>query len=229
MTYDAHRPSGQGYPWPAPAPRAGGGGLAAIGVVALLLLLAELGILAYDIGQQGVEYLPVALGFSYDHTVLGAPVGFFGYDTALSVALVVLAIGAFGRRSWVRPAAVVLLAVNGYSAATMTINQLGTSYGREAFTQSLAFLLLDVAHLFSVAAAVIVAIVVAATRTTGPTGVPGGQGFQGFQGAAPAPNPYASPGPYAPPASPPLPSQPSWPAQPPGPLPTAPPGDRPSF
>ncbi|MFC8449678.1 hypothetical protein [Kitasatospora sp. NPDC057223] len=208
MTYDPYRPPGQGYPWQPPAPRTSGGGLVAIGVVALLLLLAELGILGYDISQQGVEYLPVALGFTYDHAAFRAPVGFFGYDAALSVALLALVIGAFSRRSWVRPGAVVLLAVNGYAAAAMTINQLGTSYGRDAFARSPAFLLLNVAHLLSVAAAVIVAVVVAATRPTGPSGAPA---------AAAAPNPYApypAYGAYDRPASPPLPAQASQPSQP---------------
>ena len=210
MSYDAYRQPVGAYPWPAPAPgpapRSSGGGLAAIGVVTVLLLLTELGILAYDISQQGVDYLPVALGFTYSHADLDAPIGFFGYDAALSAALLTIIIGAFSGRTWVRPAAVVLLSVNGYAAAAMTINQLGTSYGREAFAHNLTNLLLNLTHLFSVAAAVIVAVIVAATRATAPrTGAPTGA-------------PYAAYTPYGPPA--PLPTQPASPPPSAPPLPT---------
>ncbi|WP_371482213.1 hypothetical protein [Kitasatospora sp. NBC_00315] len=197
MTYDPYRPAVGGYPPVAPVNRGpGGGGLVGIGILALLLLFGELGTLAYDISQEGLGYVPVALGFSYAHVIPG-PSGFFGYDTALSLALLAIAVGAFSGGRWVRPAAVVLLAVDAYSTAASLINQLSGSDAGGGFAYNGTYLTFNLLHVFAVLAAVLVAVIVAATRTTTPP--------------APVFNPYTSYGPVptgVPPQSGPTPFQP---------------------
>ncbi|MFC9326926.1 hypothetical protein [Kitasatospora sp. NPDC057015] len=215
MTFDPYRPVPTGgYPGAAPVRRSTGGGLVAIGILSTLLLLSELGVLAYDISREGVSYLPVALGFSYEHAVFDVPVGFYGYDTGLSVALLALAIGAFSGGRWVRSAAVVLFAVDAYTSGVFLISQLTDGSGRGHFAEPLTNLLLNLTRVLILVVAVVVAIVVAATRSTIPSGARSG-GPVLFDAPAPPPaNPYLSYQPQAPQQAAPQQAQPGAPVQP---------------
>lgn len=145
----------------------GGGGLIAIAVLLLVEVLIELATLGYDLSQAGAGYLLDALGFSYSHFV-DAPVGFFGYDTALTVALLALVVGAFNRGRWVRPAAVVLLATNAYGSAAQLINQLTGAHSRDTFAEPFGHLLLNLGLIAGIVIAIAVAAIVGATRTPRP-------------------------------------------------------------
>lgn len=169
-----------------------------IGVLLLVLLVAELCVLGYDLAEAGAGYLSVTVGYSYAEYV-GAPVGFFPYDTALCAALVVLAVAAFTRRSWVRPAATALLAVNAFSAASGLFNQLVHGSSRAHFADPTSNLWLNLTAVLAVVIGIAVGVVVAATRTAGTA--PGGPGLPAA--AFPqAPTPYApapqAQAPYAP-------------------------------
>ncbi|MCX5213477.1 hypothetical protein OG689_30135 [Kitasatospora sp. NBC_00240] len=247
MTFDPYRtPPADGRPV-APVRRGPDGALITIGLLSVVMLLSELGILAYDISQQGPGYLPTALGLSFDHYVQEAPVGFFGYDSALTVALVVLAVAAFTGRRWVRPAAVALFAVDGYSAGAFLIYELTNEFTAGRFAEPFSSLMLNLTRVLAVVLALVVAVVVLATRPRGP--VPGAAGPQqnpylGYPQPAPFPaqpggpgQPFGSAPPYTPAPSfaappqytgaPPFPpAQPYTPA-PPGAPPATPPADRP--
>ncbi|WP_199881222.1 hypothetical protein [Streptomyces sp. CB03911] len=247
MTFDPYRtPPADGRPGVPPVRRGPDGSLITIGLLSVLALLSELGILAYDISQQGPGYLPTALGLSFDHYVQEAPVGFFGYDSALSVALIVLAVAAFIGRRWVRPAAVVLFAVDGYSAGAFLIYELTNEFTAERFAQPTSSLLLNLTRVLTVVLALAVAVVVLATRSRGsaagaagprqnpypgypqPAPFPAQPGGPGQQfGSAPAyapPQSFTAPPPYTP-APPFPPAQPYTPAPPAAP-PAGPPEDR---
>ncbi|WP_030262701.1 hypothetical protein [Streptomyces sp. NRRL B-24484] len=182
--------------------RARGGGLTAIGVLMLVQLASELGVLAYDVTQKGPGYLLTALGVSYADYV-DAPVGFFGYDTGLCVALAVLAVGAFTGGRWVRPAAVALTSVTAFASLGQVLNQVVHSASRRTFAEPVSHLWLNMTLLLTIGIAIAVAAIVGATRPTAP--------------AAPAPVAFH---PYVPAqrqAHPPIP-----PTTPPGPPPAPP-------
>ncbi|WP_371496465.1 hypothetical protein OG871_11210 [Kitasatospora sp. NBC_00374] len=173
-----------------PVPRGRDGGLIALGLLLLVQLAIELGVLGYDLSEAGVDYLSTALGFSYQHYV-PAPVGFFGNDTALSVALLVLAVGAFSGGRWVRPAAVAVLGVNAYAAGALLVNQLQEN--ADGFAEPVSHLVLNLTVVATLLIAVVVAAVVAAT-----------------QRREPAPSPSYPPL-YPPPMPPPAPPYPAGP------------------
>jgi len=195
-----------------PAPRTRtGGGLIAVGCLALLQLLIQLAILGFDLSEQGVDYLPTALGLSYTHFV-PAPVGFFGYDAALSVALLALAIGAFSGGRWVRPAAVALLATNAYSAAAVMLNQLFDSDLRRGFAEPFSHLLLNLTQVAAILIALAVTVVVAVTRKPSAPAAVFTPSFPPAPGrSANPPFPPAPAHPVAPPAYPSAPPGPSGP------------------
>ncbi|GAA4995750.1 hypothetical protein [Kitasatospora paranensis] len=183
-----------------------GGGLVAIGVLLLVQLVAELGVLGYDVAQKGPVYLLDALGLTYDHFV-DAPVGFFGWDAAFSVALLVLAVGAFTKGRWVRPAAVALLGVGAYQSAASLLNQLFSATSRQAFAQPIGHLWLNLTLVLSVALAIAVAVIVLATRAPAPAAAPAPPALpyppyvpQQRQGHPPIPP--TTPGPHTPPPPP---------------------------
>ncbi|MET9611281.1 hypothetical protein [Kitasatospora indigofera] len=246
MTFDPYRtPPADGRPGVPAVRRGPDGSLIAIGLLSVVLLLSELGVLAYDISQQGPGYLPTALGISFDHYVQEAPVGFFGYDSALTVALIVLAVAAFSGRRWVRPAAVVLFAVDGYSAGAFLVYELTNEFTAERFAQPTSSLILNLTRVLAVLLALVVAVVVLATRSRGsgadaagpqqnpylgyaPASFPAQPGGPGQPfGSAPAYAPAQSvtaPPPYA--AAPPFPPAQPYPPAPPAAPPSGPPEDR---
>ncbi|MFD9124582.1 hypothetical protein [Kitasatospora sp. NPDC059571] len=189
-----------------------GGGLVAIGVLLLVQLVSELCVLGYDVARKGPVYLLDALGLTYEDYV-DAPVGFFGYDTALCVALVALAIGAFSGGRWVRPAAVPLLGVGAFQAAAQLGNQLFTAEGRHGFAAPVGHLLLNLTLFLTVGIAIAVAAIVAATRPAAPAPAPAPPGLpyppyvpQQRQGHPPIPP--TTQGPHTPPNPPPTPPEP---------------------
>ncbi|MFE2917104.1 hypothetical protein ACFRKE_19040 [Kitasatospora indigofera] len=246
MTFDPYRtPPADGRPGVAPVRRGPDGALIAIGLLSVVALLSELGILAYDISQQGPGYLPTALGISFDHYVQEAPVGFFGYDSALTVALIVLAVAAFSGRRWVRPAAVVLFAVDGYAAGAFLVYELTNEFTAGRFAQPTSSLILNLTRVLAVVLALVVAVVVLATRSRGAGAGAAGPQQNPYLGYPPAPFPaqpggpgqpfgsapaYAQersvtpPPPYA--AAPPFPPAQPYPPAPPAAPPAGPPEDR---
>ncbi|WP_354639626.1 hypothetical protein [Kitasatospora camelliae] len=190
------------------APRPKDGSLIAVGFLGLLQLVIELAVLVYDFSQAGPEYVSTALGISYDHYVRG-PVGFFSNDTALVVALAVVAVGAFSGRRWARPTAVAVLGVNAFSSLMLLVNQLVSDEAREHVVDGLDSVLLNLTLVAAVLIALACGVVVAATGRPAAPAVPYAPPF----GAAPYGGPFAPPapaGPYAPPVPGPFPG----PAQP---------------
>ncbi|MEV4612862.1 hypothetical protein AB0K43_09690 [Kitasatospora sp. NPDC049258] len=187
-----------------PARQPADGGLIAVAVLLLAQLAIELGILGYDLSQAGAGYLTTALGFTFEHYV-AAPVGFFGQDAALCVALVVLVVGAFSGGRWARPAAVALLGVNAYGAGTVLVSQ-----GVDNLTSPVRNLVLNLTVVATILIAVVVAAVVAATRR------PAAPAPAQHQAAYQTLYPYAAPPAY--PSTPPpgYPSTPPAPSGPPG-------------
>ncbi|WP_033824717.1 hypothetical protein [Kitasatospora sp. MBT63] len=223
-------PAGPPYGAPRPQPPGGrDGSLIALALLLLVQLAIEVGVLVWDFGQAGPDYLGTALGFSFDAYVQ-APVGFFGYDTALCVALVVLAVGAFSGGRWTRPAAVSLLGVNAYAAGAQLINQ-----GGDGFAEPVSHLVLNLTVVASLLLALAVAVLVGVTQRRSPerpavqhAPYPGAQPYQVPQPYQhpQAPQPPQVPQGYLPyPGQPPVPADapPAAPAAPPAP-PTAPPG-----
>ncbi|MEV6207726.1 hypothetical protein [Kitasatospora sp. NPDC051914] len=183
--------------------RTRGGGLTAIGVLMIVQLASELGVLTYDIAQKGPGYLLTALGLSYADYV-DAPVGFFGYDTGYCVALVALAIGAFTGGRWVRPAAVVLTSVTGFAALTQVLNQVVFEASRRRFAEPIDHLWLNMTLLLSVGIAVAVAAIVGATRPAAPV-APAPVAFHPYVPAQRQAHPPIPPTPPGPPSAPPAP------------------------
>ncbi|GAA1242489.1 hypothetical protein GCM10009665_36590 [Kitasatospora nipponensis] len=209
MSYGA--PVG-GFPSPQPAPaRPRAAALPGLAVLLLLNLLIELSMLAFDLNREGADYLPTALGFTYDH-VVAAPVGFFSGSAATCGALLVLIIGAFSGGGWVRGGGTVLLLTNAYVSASVVIAQLsGDAESRHAFSSpATPNLWLNVGQLTEVLIAIVFALVVLSTRRPAGTGAPVGyappqgggylpqQGGYLPQGDYPPPNDYAAQGGYLP-------------------------------
>ncbi|RKE18627.1 hypothetical protein [Streptomyces sp. TLI_171] len=227
-------------PPPQNPPPKGARGLPGIGVLMLLQLLVQGSVLVYDLVQGGLDYLPDALGFSYDHLVPG-PVGFFGSDLAFLLATAVLMFGAFAGGGWVRAAAVVLGAVNAYGAVTQLVNLFtGPNLDHDFAYQPVGHLLLTSTLALTVLLFLITALVVAVTRGPSPAPaypaaarppfVPGQAApfpgpAQAAPWGAPAPGPGPAPAPWgapAPPSStppaPPAAPAPAPPAAPPAPV-----------
>ncbi|GAA4845026.1 hypothetical protein [Kitasatospora terrestris] len=201
---------------PPPGPRQPGkGGAVAVGVLLLAQLLLELVVLAYDVTQAGPAYLLDAAGFSYEHYVV-APTSFFGYDAALCVALVVLAVAAFRGSAWAKPAATVLLAVNAYASSTALISLL-TGGGTPAAAETPGQLALLAVPALTLLLAVAVGVVTGVTRAVGPAQP--GYFPPPYAGYAPYPQPAAFPHQHQQPQQHPLPPPPVLP-QPPSTPPT---------
>ncbi|MFJ4679380.1 hypothetical protein [Kitasatospora sp. NPDC088783] len=200
-------------PPPQVPPRPGGGGLPGIGVLMLLQVLVQSAVLGSCLVRGGLGYLPDALGLSYAHPVPG-PVGFAGADIASLLATAVLMCGAFAGGRWVRGAAVLLGAVNGYAALSQLVNLFGGDRpSREFAYRPVGNLLLTCTLVVTVLVAAATAVVVAATRAPAVPAAPpalfpppGPPGYRPPYGPGPVPAPV--PGPWgaaqpAPPAVPP--------------------------
>ncbi|MCC9308931.1 hypothetical protein LN042_17865 [Kitasatospora sp. RB6PN24] len=205
------QPGVQGYAPVAAPPRSGGAAaLPGLAVVLVLNLVLELALLIFDLNRKGAGYLETAIWNDYHHYVDGVPFGFFPGDTATVIALVVLIIGAFSGKGWVRPAGTVLLLINGYGSAIVVIDQLTSDEGRHAFGSPATNLWLNLDGIVQVLLALVFALVVMVTVSSGPRPAYG-PGYAPIP-AQPMPMPPAG-APGGAPGFPPPPAQP--PGQPP--------------
>ncbi|GAA2158556.1 hypothetical protein GCM10009760_61640 [Kitasatospora kazusensis] len=184
--------------FPAPPVRDRARALPGLAVLLIVGLVLELAVLGFDLDQQGPGYLLDALGLTYSHLNTDAPIGFVGGDTAVCVALIVMAVAAFAGRGWIRPAGTVLLLTGAYNSFSVLVPQLtGSAESRHGFAEPLNHLLLNLDEIAQIGLAVVFALVVVATvRRSGPPA-----GLPGTPPAAPpgyAPYPQQQPG-YAPP------------------------------
>ncbi|MDH6144640.1 hypothetical protein P3T35_006683 [Kitasatospora sp. GP30] len=203
-----------------------GGALPGLAVLMIAQLLLQLTLLIYWVSKAGASYLKYVFGFGDLAMRMGACGPFTTADTMQCVALIVMIIAAFTGRTWVRPAATVLLLISAYSTGTSLINVLSQDNGWQMLTTPTTpnlWLTLDL--IAQVVVCLILPIVVLATRNTG--------GPSGYQPLAAMPAPAPQPG-YAPPVPPQdarggAPGFPPPPAQPPmqPPMPPGQPGQPP--
>jgi hypothetical protein len=198
------QPGMPGFAPVAPPPRQQGtaAALPGLAVVMIVNVVLELALLGFDLSRKGVGYLETAIWDDSNHLV-SAPWGFFPNDTALVVGLVVLIIGAFNGKGWVRPAGTAMLLLNGYSTTVFLIEELSTSAGRHAFgSPAVPNLWLNLDVIAQILLALAFVLMVAVTVNSGPRPAFGA----GYAPLPPQPQPGGAPG-----FPPPVPNQPPQP------------------
>ncbi|TQF05814.1 hypothetical protein E6W39_30765 [Kitasatospora acidiphila] len=200
-----------------------GGALPGLAVLMIIQLVLQLAILIWVLNQVGAGYLKFAFGFGDQPRFMGCGV-FTQADTTQCAALIVMIIAAFMGRTWVRPAATVLLLINAYVLGSSLINELSSDHGGwSAMTGTTAGLWLTLDLIAQTVISVVVPIIVLATRNAG--------GPSSYQPLAAMPVPAPQPG-YAPPmppqdargGAPGFPPPPAQPPMQPGQPPMQPPG-----
>lgn len=164
-------PPAAGFPPPAsafPPPSAPVAGRAAalpgLGILLLLIVLLELGILGYDISQAGAGYIGRAIGVQTDFRYGEGFIAFTPQDFSFCVGLIVMAFAAFTGRAWPRAAGTTLLLVNGYFLLYLQYLQFSTAGGRAEFSASATNLMLNLDVIAQIVLSLVFAVVVAATR-----------------------------------------------------------------
>ncbi|GJF28730.1 hypothetical protein KNE206_14300 [Kitasatospora sp. NE20-6] len=164
-----------------------GGGLVAIGVLMLVQLALDLGLLVSDLATGRYDAVFRLAHRNADLDLL-AMAGFFTPVAVVCAALLTLAVSAFNGARWVRPAAVALLPVIACSGAgTQLFTTLST--GTDVLSLPVRDLVAVLEPAVAVVLAGVVVAVVAATRRPvspahSPLPAPGG---------SPADGPYRAP------------------------------------